>query len=152
MTKLNHRRHRDFETFDEVRIRTVVRFKTSELSGDEYRTSAVVELLFKGCVIVTAGYPDVKTAGQCLGWLLSRNSSPIPKPVQAVEQHACDQPGCHETATHKFSLKKLYSQSGHELVETAHDYRQFCREHSRRGACGLEDADSNYSRMEQDEQ
>lgn len=145
---MHHKRHRDHETFDEVRIRTVIRRKESHLSGDEYRTSAVVELIHKGQVVVTERYRDVQTAVQCLGGLLVHNSSPLPDQVLALEKQTCDQPGCPEPATVRFSLRKLYSRSGQEWTEPANHYRQFCQQHSNRGDCGQEDADRNYSAIE----
>ena len=144
---MHHKRHRDFEIYDEVRIRTVVRFKTSDMSGDEYRTSAVTELLFKGQVIKSKPYRDVTTAAQCLGALLLDHDA-IPQDVLALEKTTCDQTGCPEPATQQFSLNKLYSQQGHELVQEADHYRQFCAGHAHRGDCGLEDADANYCKIE----
>lgn len=41
----------DDEFYDEIRITTVPRFKTSELSGDEWRVSTHVVVLRKGRVV-----------------------------------------------------------------------------------------------------
>ena len=41
------RSHHDDEWYDEVRITTVPRYKTSSLSGDEWRTSARIQILRK---------------------------------------------------------------------------------------------------------
>ncbi len=46
-----HKRLRDFESFDEIRLKVVPRYKTSGLSGDEWRTGVLIEFMFKGQVI-----------------------------------------------------------------------------------------------------
>jgi hypothetical protein len=38
----------DAQAFDEVRIKTVPRYKTSGLSGDEWRISATIQLMLSG--------------------------------------------------------------------------------------------------------
>lgn len=46
--KPTYKRHEDDDWIDEVRITTVPRYKTSGMSGDEWRFSACVQLWRKG--------------------------------------------------------------------------------------------------------
>jgi len=49
--KYNYALRPDANSFDEIRIRTIPRYKTSGLSGDEWRISMVTEFLRKGKVV-----------------------------------------------------------------------------------------------------
>ena len=49
---MQNRNHHDDEWYDEIRVTTVPRFKTSGLSGDEWRRSAKVTFLRKGIVLL----------------------------------------------------------------------------------------------------
>ena len=51
-----HKRLRHFEAYDKIVIEQRPRFKTSGLSGDEWRTGVVVQLWFKGQMIVEEFY------------------------------------------------------------------------------------------------
>lgn len=148
--KPGHRRHPKFVVFDEVRMTTVPRYKTSELSGDEWRTSVRVQLLFKEVVIVEKSFSAMAAAVMYLGPLM--DELPIPDKVLDLEKGYCDQPGCANAAVSKYRLKKLYSAHGEELAERdkpwPYEYRQFCRKHLRRGDGALEDADDNYEIIE----
>lgn len=145
-----HRRHPKFAIFDEVRMTTVPRYKTSEMSGDEWRTSVVVQLFFKGHLIREKSFSNIDAAVTYLGPLM--DESPIPTKVLELEKTLCDQPGCKEEAVSKYRLKKLYSARGEELAEREkpwpYEYRQFCQKHLRRGDGALEDADRNYEVVE----
>lgn len=145
--KMWHKRHPDFEAFDSVTIDVVPRYKTSGLSGDEWRVAAVIRLWFKGEPVAERGYRDIESALKFLPAFTSEAASPIPTRVIELERESCDQPGCAEKAVTKCRLKKEYSDRGEELVMregvNSH-YRQFCQRHLQRGDCGLEDSDSNY--------
>ena len=67
-----HRPLEDEAWYDEVRIVTVPRFKTSGMSGDEWRTSAVAQFLRKGEVVASERFSDVKAAAACAGARLLR--------------------------------------------------------------------------------
>ena len=55
-------RHHDDEWIDEIRIVTVPRFKESELSGDEWRTSVRMQILRKGIVLRERRYGKIADA------------------------------------------------------------------------------------------
>jgi hypothetical protein len=142
-----HKRHPSFEAFDEIRIFTVPRYKTSGLSGDEWRTAAHVDFFFKGRLVHQTGFRDVETAIAMLPGAVAEATSPIPTGVIDAEKVACDQTGCSKDAIARYFLKELYSARGEKLDASekhARYYRQFCEVHLQRGDCGLEDADRNY--------
>lgn len=60
--------HKSDETYDEVRLRQVERWKESELSGDEWRFSWTIELLRKGKVIARTGAHRLSDATARLAW------------------------------------------------------------------------------------
>jgi hypothetical protein len=148
--RLYHRRHHDWEAFDEVRIRTVDRYKTSELSGDEWRISAVVEFWFKGHVVFSKSFRNVKQAALHLTSLMDDNSSPIPDVVLEMEKTMCDQPGCGNLARRQYKFKRIYDSGGH-LIDAGDVhldyYTKFCERHKRRGDGGREDNDDNYEEV-----
>ncbi len=140
-------RHRDDEWFDEVRIVCVPRWKTSELSGDEWRVSYTVKFLRKGQVL------KERTFGRLRYALVYAPTMPDPyapagndedKKFQNESIH-CAQPGCSEIATVEYKLNVEYCNRGE--AHTPHsDLRiRFCAMHSKRGDCGLQDADRNYT-------
>ena len=143
-SKLYDRRLRDWEAFDRITLELVPRYKESELSGDEWRTSVSVTYWFKGHVVHEERYTDMQAAIMCLGkdWL--RAQEPIPDEVIELEKQYCDQPSCCEAPTQHFRLKKVFSLQGEELSGELLKYkRKFCQRHSRRGDCSREDSDSN---------
>lgn len=150
---MNIKRHEDDDIFDDVRIRLVPRYKTSGLSGDEWRVSAILEMRRKGTVIYTRGYRNVETAAAHLPWLLQTvlelGDDEIPEWIKQIkrDESLCCQPSCASPATARYRLKKEFSREGFEGVVSDTGggvFRQFCDEHKTRGDCGLEDADRNY--------
>ena len=148
MEKLNpreawHAVRPDAQGFDEVRIVTVPRYKTSRLSGDEWRISASIQLYRKGklihergvrnvemgCVFAAATYYEAKDNG--LAYF-------------AGDGIICDQEGCSAGATVRYRLIHQYCREGHKSDPSLPTYRHFCDRHKQRGDCGLDDADSNY--------
>ena len=142
----------DAQAFDEIRITTLSRYKTSGLSGDEWRISANIEFMRKGKVITSSIASDVAGAARNLSFLYEK----------AVEEHAnyageeafCDQEGCQNKGTVTYIVKKMVcprcgekkdwpNLSTPDKEQTAH-IRCFCMEHACRGDCGIDDADSNY--------
>jgi len=141
----------DAQAFDEVRIRTVPRYKTSRLSGDEWRISAVVEFWRKGVLVhECGGYRNVETA---IGFLYADYHRAIDdgKAYFAGEGDRCDQEGCADIATVTYRVKEEFSRNRpHEWHGPARGLgdkipvRRFCARHSRRGDCGFDDSDANY--------
>lgn len=138
-------RHEDDKGCDEVSICTIPRYKTSGLSGDEWRVSALLQFKRKGEVIAERSFRDVETALAFAPGLLIETLEDAS--VVIKEQHElCFQPGCAEPATTEYRLKHRYNADGRiiERYDGRDLRRRFCARHSRRGDCGLEDADRNY--------
>jgi hypothetical protein len=138
----------DAQAFDEVRIVTVPRYKTSGLSGDEWRISASIQFHRKGELIHESDYRNVEMACVFAASEYYR-AQDDGKGYFAGQGNTCDQEGCKDPANVVYKLKKEFCRAGHETDPyTAFDsrplVRKFCDRHSTRGDCGLEDADSNY--------
>lgn len=151
--KRHFKRHPDDEIVDEVVIKTRVRWKTSGLSGDEWRTSASVELRRNGNPLYSrGGYRNIGTAVAHLPWLLlTYDEDPefdLPGKL-ALDRVMCDQPGCGDPADVVLRIVTSYSSSGHRLHDEERsglspEHRRFCAVHAGRGDCGREDSDRNY--------
>lgn len=139
-------RHRDDEGVDFVEVRIQPRYKTSELSGDEWRVSAVVRFGYKGHVVYERSFGKVEWAVAALPYLLMTWHEGRGRASTEPKGHPCDQFGCWETATVFYRMKATYDALGHkEAIPEGHEYqRGFCSRHSTRGDCGLDDADDNY--------
>jgi len=151
-SRLTHRRLHDHETFDEIRIRIVPRYKTSGMSGDEWRHHAQVDFMFKGTVVAEDAAHDIDAAVQMLGGMMIKAcDNGIPDGVLTLEKTKCDQPSCANDAVVRYVLKRLTSERGQYLHPDEgmyfRHYRKFCAVHARRGDCGREDADANYEPM-----
>jgi len=151
LVRLSHRRHRDDKWIDKVTVETEPRWKTSGLSGDEWRFSYTVKLWRKGHVLVERGFGDMAYAA---GWVAlalqeaapAYQSWPADAPGQPYgDGYYCDNPGCAEIATWRGLLKKEACRWGH-VTEPDHStpYRVFCDRHKQRGDCSIEDSDTNY--------
>jgi len=154
-----YKRHHDDEFHDKITITTVPRYKTSELLGDEWRTSAHVVVKRKGHVLIESSYHDIDSALKHLPWLLIvyGEGSALPSNVDGdprkamdrvidIEKGLCYQPGCANKATVVYRLLKEFSREGFSSnSESSLDTRRaFCDKHKTRGDCGLEDTDRNY--------
>ncbi len=134
----------DAQAFDEIRILTVPRWKESELSGSQWRISAVIEFYRNGVKHHEASYRNIETA---LGFSYGEFHRAIDDGKAyfgACDSGYCDQEGCKEQATVRYHLKKRFCREGHGEEASERDIRQFCDRHVVRGDCGLDDADSNY--------
>lgn len=139
----------DAQGFDEVRVITVPRYKTSGLSGDEWRISARIQFWRKGQIAHEIGWGrNVETALQGIGyhWLVAHDDG---KALFCGERNICDQEGCCAPATVAYRKLADYDQSGNrsDLGDRV-KFRLFCDEHKERGDCGLDDAAANYVAME----
>ena len=133
----------DGQAFDEVRIITVPRWKESELSGDEWRISAEIQLYRNGNLIHTRRTSRVETAcGFAYAeYMIAQDEA---KGYFASEEDFCDQEGCKEKATTFLKKKFDWNNEGDKKPCSHEQIRQFCDKHKRRGDCGLDDADNNY--------
>lgn len=149
--RLWHERLRKFESFDRVELAVVPRYKTSGLSGDEWRQHVAIRFFFKGELVHEDGSNNMESALLRLGHIWVAAQEPIPQRVIEIEKDRCDQPSCVNPAVGRFRLKKLFSAQG-EAIDAADTYgsryRQFCRVHLRRGDCSREDADTNYEPLD----
>lgn len=139
--------HRDDEAYDEITIKTVPRWKTSGLSGDEWRVSACVEFKKKGEILWKSSFRSIETALSALPWffLVAGENGETDQKAWDRARKKCAQPGCRNDPTITYRLKKRYSREGYCDENPSFIYTiSFCDQHKRRGDCGLEDADSNY--------
>ncbi len=147
-----HRRHPDFESFDHIELKVVPRYKTSGLSGDEWRTSVNVKFYFKGEMVHEQHFRDMRTALMLMprAWIVTQE--PIPERIIKLEEVKCDQPGCPNDAISKYLVKRLTSSRGEYLHEDESKHtryiRRFCETHLCRGDCGREDSNDNYEVLE----
>jgi hypothetical protein len=140
----------DAQAFDEVRIVTIPRYKTSGLSGDEWRISAHIQLIRKGRVMFEKGYRNIETACAYLA-AVHGEACDNGHAMFGGEGDFCDQEGCKNVATITYRKKVDYCREGHktELSVDRVKIRRFCDMHKTRGNCGLDDADSDYEILEQ---
>ena len=158
---VQYMRHDDDEWADEVRITLQERWKDSELSGSEWRFSAVVTISRKGTVMRRIGYHSIRAAllhiGSVVGFAPADYSMGLAHQGEreagcdsSLGQDLCSQPGCVATPTVELRLKRVFCAQGHgdERAYPRYDLRRhFCERHSTRGDCALEDADNNYIRV-----
>lgn len=118
------------------------------LDGEIY-TPVSVHFYRKGHLAWNGEIRTLRDAAGCLPWDYLRDDKEMDAAgLDAATRHLCAQPGCAEVGTVKYLLKKTYDRGREEMSLMGHRYhRLFCDKHSRRGDCGLEDADDNYERL-----
>lgn len=150
--RMYHKRHKDWEAFDEITFKQVERYKTSGLSGDEWRFSIKVSFISKGHVVHESSYRDMQAALLMTGAEWIRAQEPIPEQVIEIERDTCSQPGCREKPMGRFKIKRETAVDGHfydaEDVGHLKSFRAFCKKHLRRGDCSREDCDDNYEPLD----
>lgn len=141
--------HDDRHYFDEIHIRTIPRFKESELSGDEWRVSARIELMKKGETVFDTSFSNIDYCARWLPFGLVSDAWFADSMTREIGKHYCDQPGCNETAISILRIITHYNAQG-ELASYQPDYmhRKFCHNHLQRGNADMEDRDSNYEWVE----
>lgn len=133
----------DAQPVDKIIIKTVPRFKDSELSGSEWRITAIIEFYRKGKLVKTSAASTVEYAAYLLGSKfieLTDNG----EGYFAGERDICDQEGCENVGTIALKKKFDWCNQGHKSTSPSEAYRLFCERHSHRGNGGLDDGDSNY--------
>lgn len=149
----NRAKRPNHQAFDEIVIRTVPRYKTSGLSGNEWRISADVQVKRKGRVVWDASGSNVPDALQELARDVHGFDFSTALDEVKVDD-LCDQEGCAEPFTHTYSMEKRACTSCGDLKPAMTEWdklpvlRKFCERHAQRGDCGLEDAQSNYRVVE----
>jgi len=144
----------DDEWIEEIHLRTVPRLKESELSGDEWRTSAVVEFSRKGRVVKTESYHDLRTAlayiAKYAGGMYPGSLGIIGPVTTELVENYCMQPGCSEPWTTEYLMSAegcSHCGNRREIKFTEH-HRRFCDAHKYRGNSDLDDMDDLYSPVE----
>jgi hypothetical protein len=140
------------EWHDEIHITTVPRFKTSGLSGDEWRTSAHLEIRRKGILVFERDYHTIRDAAAHLPWVLMTYAEEGVNPK--LTEGTCMQPGCNAPATTRYrKLLDGCGQCGSERDATkfgTEKHREFCARHARRGNSNLDDMDERYETISGD--
>lgn len=145
----------DAQPFDEIRLVTLPRFKTSGMSGDEWRISVAVEFYRKGRLVKREGCGSrMDYAVAMLGWYYHR-AVDDGHGYYAGERDYCDQEGCSKQAVVAYRVKREFSRDNpHEWSKPAGGdsllgvpVRLFCDEHRRRGDAGFDDSDDNYEEI-----
>jgi hypothetical protein len=86
MERIFHRRLSNWEAFDEVQLRVIPRYKTSGLSGDEWRQHVEIEFFQKGQIVYSAGAGTMEAAILMLGTHFIQQQEPIPTRVIEVRR------------------------------------------------------------------
>ncbi len=146
-----YKRHADDEFCDEIRLKVIPRFKTSGMSGDEWRTSVKVQLFRKGFMYAETSVSKMEYAIMMLGHFYVTSHEPVPTEAIEHEKTKCDQPGCGDDAVNHYRFKvEKHGNSGHTSpVREDREVRcKFCARHSERGDSDLEDNDENLVLMQ----
>lgn len=163
-------RHEEDVGYDDIRISILPRYKTSGLSGDEWRFSYVAEIFWKGFRIGSRGWSRMEHAIRSLdNWINYLQESiqfefkkyddeprghpwAIAFPDHRLLAEFCAQPGCPNLATHTFIKKNTYcvgpGNCGAKHSKLGVHAVRFCPKHCTRGDCDMEDADSNLELFE----
>lgn len=145
-----YKRHPDDSGYaDELRIITRERYKTSGMSGDEWRFHRVLQVFRKGLMIFERPFNgDIAEVASFAPLAMAELfGHGIPTEVLAHDRERCDQPGCPNLATSEYEIIEQFGPRGERLhpEEQSLIYRRkFCQRHLRRGDCGREDCDDNY--------
>jgi hypothetical protein len=137
----------DAQAFDRIEIVIVPRYKTSGLSGDEWRISTATKFFRKGKLIHEVTHGNMEAAAACLGCDYL-NATDNGHGYFAGEGDICDQEGCSEKATVTYRVLKEFCRDhpfDHQKELTDEIViRKFCQRHSKRGDGAFDDADANY--------
>jgi hypothetical protein len=145
-TKPTYKRLRDDEWIDEIKIDVVPRYKTSGLSGDEWRISGRIRLKRKGVVLKERFLSKLDYAVDFLKATIHEMSDEGWDSSYDFDKH-CFQPSCSELGVVEYRLIDEYRTDGSKIEKESWRQdvrRRFCEKHALRGDCGLEDADRNY--------
>jgi len=151
--KPSYKRHEDDDWIDEIKIVTVPRYKTSGMSGDEWRFSAKVQLWRKGHLMFERSFSKLHYAIDFLPAIQHEYADQGRADKDADGNpidfdRYCFNPGCKADGIVEYELiDEYYPRIGKKEEKRSWRgsvRRRFCEEHARRGDCGLEDSDRNY--------
>lgn len=144
----------DDEWIDDIHIHVTPRFKTSELSGDEWRVSAAVDFSRKGRIVKTERYSDIGGALAYIakyawrGGLFPGNLDVLGDVTTDLVENYCMQPGCSELWTVEYNMVHQGCSHCGNVTEINQDWtqhhRRFCDAHKTRGDSSLDDSDRVY--------
>ena len=146
--KLSYALKPDAQAFDEIKLIVVPRYKSSELSGSEWRISINAEFYRNGQKVHEAWCGHSMDVAVAL--LASRyyEATDNGKGYFAGDGIHCDQEGCHEKAKFLYRIKKDFcsgaGKCGQEKKRYSDEHRCFCEKHATRGDSDLKDNDENY--------
>lgn len=149
-SKIKLHRHHEDQYIDEIKIRLVPRFKTSGLSGDEWRISAVMEFYRKGNKVYENCFNNMSTACSALPWFwkVADEGTDWKMVPDEIERKLCQQPGCSEPAVKFYEYKEFQISKQERNMKTPGSWEPkniwFCKRHAHRGDSDLEDNDNNY--------
>lgn len=147
------------QAVDRISITAEERWKTSELSGDEWRYNGLIEFFHKGKMVHsnwrgTAFDQSLRWPSDSLPTQLRRyENSQLDAEELARREPLCDQLGCTEQG-------ELYRMEHHE-ADLAGNFlpkdgkihvTRFCKRHRNRGTCAIVDRSDNYTLFPQGEQ
>ena len=142
----------DQQLFDKVTITTKPRYKTSHISGNQWRIGAEVTISYKGRTLwETLDVTNVSTALQTLARDLYTDDFLMALNDKVNVDDLCDQEGCDQPWTHVYRMKndvcvhcatKKPATDG--VINSRPALRKFCERHAQRGNQGLEDVQDNY--------
>jgi hypothetical protein len=143
------KRHNDDGYADELRIVTRERYKTSGLSGDEWRFHRVLQMFRKGRMLFERPFNgDIAAVASFAPLAMAEFlDGGLPSEIIGFDAELCFQPGCPNPATSTYEIIEEFGPQGQRLhPEEAFGtkYRKFCQKHLRRGDCSREDCDANY--------
>lgn len=101
-------RPRDDEGVDRIELKVVDRFKTSELSGDEWRYSVAICFYRKGTLVYEKRYGKMEWAVAALPYELMVLPEKVDIPLWGLDDKVCNQYGCSEPVVVVYRLKELY--------------------------------------------
>jgi len=144
----------------DMTMERIPRWKESELSGDEWRYTMVATIMMKdwedgGSISEFIHGKDFAQmalrVAQRLDELMSYgNQLTVPYAVDKPSDiRVCFQPACIRSPVNVFSIRQHYTgfpYQGHKMDDNygGPSVRAFCKQHSHRGDCDLEDNDDNY--------
>lgn len=142
--------HPDAERFDAVTVETLPRWKESELSGDEWRFSYRARFYSHGIEVAAIRGGSVEDCLLQAAAQFSRVKPHEDAPKKLLEEVCC-QPGCEEAWTVLMHPHTRCSSDGSILRDPYPDHyvRGFCARHRHRGDCAIDDADPNYTVVEE---
>lgn len=142
--------HPDDEGVDRIEIDVVPRFKTSGLSGDEWRISARIRAFRKGELVGDRSVGSMEAAANMMSYLWMTLPDWCKGPLYAGERGGkCQQAGCREPAEVTYRLNQEWEHGHGPLPPNSlgAPLRRFCSAHAVRGDAAFEDSDENYERV-----